>query len=73
MTTLHEARIERVARLVAEAEKNRAEAWELANAAQAAYFSARDESNAAHALAWHADLVLDAARATQAKANAEGK
>ena len=73
MTNLHEARIERAARLVAEAETTRAEAWDAASIAQAAYFSARDASNAAHALAWAADAVLSDARAAQAKANAEGE
>ena len=73
MTTLHEARIERAARLVAEAETSRAEAWDAASIAQAAYFSARDASNAAHVLAWRADLEMDAARAAQANAIDEGE
>ena len=72
MTTLHEARIERAARLVAEAEVARAEAWELANAADEVLFSARDASADAHHAAWAADVVLNAARAAQAKANGEG-
>ena len=73
MTTMHEARIERAARLVAEAETSRADAWDAANAAIAVYFSASAASNSAHVLAWAADTALDAAREAQAKANAEGE
>ena len=71
MTTMHQARIERAARLVAEAEKARAEAWDLADIARAALAAARDASDAARWATWAADVALDAAREAQAKANAE--
>ena len=73
MTTLHEARIERAARLVAEAETAQADAWDAASTAQALYFSASSAANAARHSAWAADIALDAAREAQAKANAEGE
>ena len=73
MTTLHEARIERAARLVAEAETARAEAWDAADIARAALTAARDASDAARWATWAADSALFSARESQAKANAEGE
>ena len=71
MTTLHEARIERAARLVAEAETARADAWDKANADQAVWFAARGTAVVSLNAAWAADSALFASRAAQAKANAE--
>ena len=73
MTTLHEARIERAARLVAEAEKSLAAAWDKAQSAEAAWLAATDASAVARHDAWVSEAVLDAARAAQAKAISEGE
>ena len=68
MITLHDARTERAARLVAEAETARAEAWDAANAAQSACLSALSSAEVARHAAWAADSALVAAKAAHAVA-----
>ena len=72
MTTLHEARVARAARLVAAAVSDREAACEAADVAEAIWFAARDVAMAARIVAWASGAALAAAQDALNTTTSEG-